>query len=395
MRIDGVRMPSDRLTAGEIASSQPIAAADPASDRLTAGEIASSQPIAGEPRDDVSLQLILASGADLQIDEDPALWTAPGIARRDPRGVVEIDLGGGRVRREYPDGRVTLDGTKRLGQPVHRVRKPTGEASWQIDYPAVMASMQSDLAGVQRGEAAVEKLEGASATRFPAGPAGNQYTKLEVGDRGTFHLVSDGPLSTQVLGNMAAAIREAPARTFARIPLMFVLGELGMSRDAQGRLVGTVAGFAQYQSSTLFFTRERLESASGARETMWHEAGHLIDDRRSQTLLDEKQVPVFGYGKLIMEGDHVAVDESDFITKYASTNEQEDFAENHRALIEERVKHPELLTLSTGDLDRVLKEDGYGEPIRRRMAAIVRIYQEDVSPASPPAGASGQTPRSR
>ena len=63
----------------------------------------------------------------------------------------------------------------------------------------------------------------------------------------------------------------------------------------------------------------------------------------------------------------VAVDESDFITKYASTNEQEDFAENHRAALELREKYEgDLFTLSSDQLDAVLKDSGYGEPIRRR-----------------------------
>ncbi|MBM3463393.1 MAG: hypothetical protein FJX76_14940 [Armatimonadetes bacterium] len=344
------------------------------------------------PREGDALSLIIPGAEDLQVDVDPALWTAVGNGRKAlPGGLVEVDLGFGRVRRDYPDGRQTIDGTRRLGQPVHRVRKPDGVESWQIDYSAVMQSMQADLNGTDRGgPLRVEQLEGARVLRYPTGARSNEYTRLEVEGRGAFHLASDGPLSRELLQNMAQAILEAPPRAFEKIPLMFVLGELGGSRDAFHRPIGEVAGFAQYQSKTLFFARERLATLASAKETMWHEAGHLFDrdHRASETLKDEKQVPIFGYGKLIMEGAKVAVDESDFITRYASTNEQEDFAENHRAALEAREKykqqHPDsdFFTLSSGEVEAILKDSGYGEPIRRRMASIVRIYQEDATPAA-------------
>lgn len=340
-------------------------------------------PALSDPDDTVSLQLIIPTSADMQIDADPALWTASG--RCTARGpVTEVDLGQGRIRREYPDGRVTLDGTKRLGQPVHRVRRPTGEESWQIDYPAVWATMHQDLQGVDRpGPSSVETLQHGRAVHFAAGPLGNQFTRLEVSGRGAFNVVSDGPLSAGLLENMATAIAGAPKAAFADVKLLFVMGELGATQDASGRLVGTVAGFAQYESRCLFFTRERLDTEAGAKDTMWHEAGHLFDraHHASDTLADEQSVPLFGYGKLVMEGNRVAVDESDFITRYASTNEQEDFAENHRAALQLRdswsASHAgaDLFSLTPSQVEGEMA--GYSPSIRRRMGAIVRIYQEE------------------
>jgi hypothetical protein len=272
------------------------------------------------------------------------------------------------------------------------VRKPDGEESWQVDYPAVMQTMRTDLAGAEaQGPSRTELLaEGRGRIlHFPAGPQGSEVTHLEVVGRGTFPICSDGPLSHEVVENMGAAIAGAPPQAFANVKLIFVLGELGATQDAHGRPIGTVAGFAQYQAESLYFTRERMESPASARETMWHEAGHLFDRAHhtaSSTLLDDKQVPVFGYGKLIAQGKGIALDASDFISKYAATNEQEDFAEVHRVALEMRseynARHPgsDLFTLSSSDVDALIRDTGYSEGIRRRMGSVVRIYQEQADP---------------
>lgn len=337
--------------------------------------------------DEIALHLVIPSAKEMEIEADPKLWLAPGtVLSVSPHGVRKIDLGDGRTRHEFPDGRITLDGTSRFGQPVHRVRKPDGTESWQIDYPAVMANMHADLNGVDRnGPSRVDALCSVQgqAVHYPAGTRGNEVTRLEIAGRRSFHLISDGPMSSEELENMAAAIAAAPPRTFNDVALIFVLGELGESRDEKQRVVGSVAGFAQYQSKCLFFARDRLSTPASARGTMWHEAGHLVDraQRASETLQDDSHVPIFGYGRLIVDDNKVALDASDFITHYASTNEQEDFAENHRAALELREhynqSHPghDFFTLSLDDVQRELTDGGYSPGIRRRMGSIVRIYQ--------------------
>src|SRR5687767_4600616 len=95
-------------------------------------------------------KIIIPSAEEMQLEMDSAMWARAGtVMQVSEKGTKGGDLGNGIVRKEFADGKMTIDGTKRLGTPVHRVLYPDGRETWQVDYPQLARGIYKALEHVK------------------------------------------------------------------------------------------------------------------------------------------------------------------------------------------------------------------------------------------------------
>jgi hypothetical protein len=270
--------------------------------------------------------------------------------QQDPRGLTEYDLGNGVTRRDYTKGQV-LTGCRIFGQPVYAKRTADGD-SWHLDYPVVASEMSQQ----------------AHATRI-----------------GHVTVYSEQPLPDAAIKNIRSAIDDAPAYAFANTHRIFAVDRLGETHDPAGNLRGLVEGFAMFEAGDIFVPLESLRDERAAKTVLWHETGHVVDYHAGQgARISERAEPdesyLFGDGRLVQTKDgRDVLNESDFVSAYASSSRVEDFAETHRVALEERERargdKVDLFEQPAEHVHGFLTQDGLSPRIQQKIERVIESYR--------------------
>jgi hypothetical protein len=326
------------------------------------------------------------------------LWVFPGRSQEtNASGIKKLILKKGVFRFEYPDGAKVLYGIKLKGIPVIGSLLPNGTENWMPNADMIVHTLEkkvpeeAELPTPQVSRIKVNETV-FELSRFSLGSKPAELIMVRFKDKG-LRIVSEFYLNEKELVNFFQAVDELPLSVFGYSGA-FYISELDGFREVllkRGIKVPNACTIPWERS--VLIAQSYLRNSRDVRFVLYHELGHVLDSRTfgslkfSEKISDENGEKLFGKGVLVKnEAEKMDRKKSDYFSKYAATNEREDFAETYLTLMMLRLlfnnMNPgmDLLDLPTTSLDEFLLTRNFTPMQHKKIWAVYKTIYKIINP---------------